>query len=227
MQEEQTPQEVFQKRQAHGIRATPDEEAMHQKAKAQYPELALSPGEYVLDVVSRHPIGLIFIWAIAAFLVVVMLALVPLYSLNRASVAQTFNIKLQNLPSPEVMVIPALILAAIFLVGGVIATYVYNRNRFYLTTESIIQFVQYSLFKSKQQVVNLINVEDVSADRIGILQHMLNYGTLRVSTQGEETIYHFQFVADPNVVVHRINDATEIAVQRLEGSKVPATELAA
>ena len=59
-------------------------------------------------------------------------------------------------------------------------------------------------------------MEDVSADQTGIIQQVLNYGTLRVSTQGQETIYHFRFVADPNTIVHNVNDATEIAIQRLE-----------
>lgn len=224
MEHNKTPQQVFQKRQAHAAQVTAEEQALHKDAREKYPELSLSPGEYVLEEVRRHPIGLIGIWAITGILMFVTVALVPLYSMSMDSVATTLQIK--QLPAPEVLVMPALLLAAIFALGGMIATYVYRQNRFYLTTESIIQFVQYSLFNSKQQVVNLINVEDVSADRIGVLQQLLDYGTLRLSTQGEETIYRFQYVASPNAVVHRINDATEIAIQRLEGSKVPPTELA-
>jgi len=222
------PQAVFRKRQGRAIRAqvTPEEEEMHEQAKKQYPLLSLSPGEYVLEVVRRHPIGLIAIWGITGFLVLLTMALVPLYAANLGAVADFLNIPAKNLPTAAVMSTPALILTAFFLLGGVIATYVYNQNRFYITTESIIQFVQFSLFKSKQQVVNLINVEDASADQTGILQQVLNYGTLRLSTQGEDTIYHFRFVANPNQVVHNINDATEIAIQRLEGSPVPPTELA-
>jgi hypothetical protein len=200
---------------------------MHERSVNQYPELSLSPGEYVLEVVRRHPIGLVGIWAITIFLVLVTLALVPLYGGSRGFVAQILGTSVNNLPSAVTMATPALILSAFFLLGGLIATYVYNANKFYITTESIIQFVQYSLFASKQQVVNLINVEDVSADQTGILQQVLNYGTLRVSTQGEETIYHFRFVADPNTIVHNVNDATEIAIQRLENSNYPPTELAA
>jgi len=223
------PSQVFRKRQAGAARAqvTPEEQEMHKQSKARYPELALSPGEYVLSVVRRHPIGLITIWAITAFLIVLTLALVPFYAASQGVIATTFAVPVKNLPSPMVMSLPVLILAGFFLLGGFIAAYVYQQNRFYITTESIVQFVQYSLFNSKQQVVNLINVEDVSADQTGIIQQVLNYGTLRLSTQGQETIYHFRFVASPNDVVHHINDATEIAIQRLEGSGFPVTELAA
>lgn len=224
----QSPTTVFRKRQARAARAnvTAEEQAMHEKSKQEYPLLSLSPGEYVLEVVRRHPIGLIAIWAVTAFLVILVMALVPFYGANLSFISQVTSVPVAKLPTAVTLATPALILAAFFLLGGAIAAYVYVQNRFYITTESIIQFVQYSLFNSKQQVVNLINVEDVSADQTGILQQVLNYGTLRLSTQGEETIYHFRFVANPNGVVHNVNDATEIAIQRLEGSSYPPTELA-
>ncbi len=222
------PHAVFRKRQHQSTRAqvTPEEQALHEEAKKQYPLLSLSPGEYVLETVRRHPIGLIGIWAITGFLVLVVLALVPFYATNMAAISDFFNVPVKNLPTAATIATPALIMVGFFLLGGAIATYVYQQNRFYITTESIIQFVQYSLFNSKKQMVNLINVEDASADQTGILQQVLNYGTLRLSTQGEETIYHFRFVANPNKIVHHINDATEIAIQRLEGSAMPPTELA-
>jgi len=219
---------VFQKRQQKHWRAkvTLEEQQLYEDSVRRYPELSLSPGEYVLEVVRRHPIGLIGIWAASGFLIVVALAIVPFYAANQAFFAQMFGTTIVKLPSPAVMVTPSLILLGFFSLGGFIATYVYLQNRFYITTESIVQFVQFSLFNSKRQMVNLINVEDASADQSGILQQVLNYGTLRLSTQGEETIYHFRFVANPNSVAHRINDATEVAIQRLEGADVPPTELA-
>ena len=223
-----SPHAVFQKRQHKAWRAkvSPEEQAMHEDSVTRYPELSLSPGEYVLEVVRRHPIGLIGIWAATGFLILVALAIVPFYAANQAFFAQMFGTTIAKLPSPAVMITPSLILLGFFSLGGFIATYVYLQNRFYITTESIVQFVQYSLFNSKRQMVNLINVEDASADQTGILQQVLNYGTLRLSTQGEETIYHFRFVANPNSVAHRINDATEVAIQRLEGTDMPPTELA-
>lgn len=219
---------AFKKRQQNTWRAkvTPEEQQLHEESVKKYPELSLSPGEYVLEVVRRHPIGLIGIWAATGFLVFLALALVPFYAANQAFFAQIFGTTVAKLPSPAVMIIPSLIFLGFVGLGGFIATYVYLQNRFYITTESIIQFVQFSLFNSKRQMVNLINVEDASADQTGILQQVLNYGTLRLSTQGEETIYRFRFVANPNSVAHGINDATEVAIQRLEGSDIPPTELA-
>lgn len=222
-----SPINVFRHRQTAVARAkiTLEEQAMHEQSARQYPQLALSPGEYVLEEVRRHPIGLVSIWAITALLVLVAFALVPLYSLNEGIFSEATLIPMDSLPSVTGITAVSFFLALLFLLGGVIAAFVYNGNRFYITTESIVQIVQYSLFNTKRQVVNLINVEDVSADQKGILQHLLNYGTLRLSTQGEDTIYHFRFVANPNDVVHKVHDATEIAIQRLEGGDYPATEL--
>jgi hypothetical protein len=223
-----SPHAVFHKRQDKHWRGkiSDEEQALHDKSQRAHPELSLSPGEYVLEVVRRHPIGLIGIWAATGFLILLALALVPFYAANIEVIARIFAVPVTSLPSPLLMATPSLILIGFFALGGAIATYVYQQNRFYITTESIVQFVQYSLFNSKRQMVNLINVEDTSADQTGILQQVLNYGTLRLSTQGEETVYHFRFVANPNSVVHRINDATEIAIGRLEGSAMPPTEVA-
>lgn len=198
------------------------DEARHRESVARFPELSLSPGEFVVETVRRHPIGIISIWAIVSFLVLVVLSLLPLYSFNQQMIAQIFMTDIAKLPSAAVLTVPALILAAFFGLGGLIATIVYEGNRFYLTNESVVQHVQTSLFNTKQQVVNLINVEDASSTQEGIIEQILNYGTLRLSTQGEETIYHFRFVYNPRRVVHTINDAVEIAVKKLEG--YPANE---
>lgn len=199
------------------IAPTPGEKSRHDEDVLKYPTLGLSAGEYVIEMVKRHPIGILSVWFVVILLVMLVFAALPAYSLNRAAIAQTLLMNAQDLPSAATLVTPAMILVAFFILGGVIATIVYNGNRFYLTNESIIQHVQYSLFDTKQQVVNLINVEDASADQTGIIEQIFNYGTLRISTQGEETIYHFRFVANPNRVVHVVNSATEVAVKRLEG----------
>lgn len=200
----------------------PEEHARHEESVRQFPELQLSAGEYVMQTVRRHPIGLLSIWAVAGLLIVLAFAILPLYAANQQFFADLFMTTSDKLPSALDLSVPVLIAVAFVALGGFIATYVYVNNRFYLTNESIVQHVQYSLFNTKQQVVNLINVEDASSTQNGILEQILNYGTLRLSTQGEETVYHFRFVANPKKVVHDINDATEIAVRRLEGAFPPS-----
>lgn len=197
-------------------------EAKHAESKKLYPELSLSRNEYVIETVRRHPIGLVSIWALVIFLVLIALVGLSFYEISRPELSAAFLINGGELPSAMVLFPGALLLSAFFVLGGVISTVVYNGNRFYLTNESIFQHVQSSLFTTRTQVVNLINVEDASNDQTGILQQVLNYGTLRLSTQGEETTYHFYYVANPKRIVGLVNDAAEKAVMRLEG--VPINE---
>lgn len=223
----QTPQPTAPRpmRRISPLDPTPEEIAKHDESQKRFPQLRLSPGEFVIEEVDRHPIGLISIWFVAGFLVLLALSVMPLYSSNMAFIAQLFMVQLDKMPSPSLLAVPALILSGFFVLGGFIATVVYRGNRFYLTSESVIQHVQYSLFNTKQQVVNLINVEDASSTQFGIIEQLLNYGTLRLSTQGEETIYSFRFVANPKKVVADVNDAMEIAVKRLDTSGTyPPTE---
>lgn len=201
---------------------TPEVEKHHNESKARFPYLSLSAGEYVIEEVRRHPIGLLSIWVIVGFLILVALAVAPFYGANQAFIAQIFMTTVDQLPAPALLFVPSILLVALFALGGMVATIIYNGNKFYITNESIVQYIQTGLFTTKQQVVNLINVEDASSEKVNIIEHLLNYGTLRLSTQGEETIYHFRFVADPQQVVHKINDASERAVKILQG--YPASE---
>jgi hypothetical protein len=201
---------------------TPELEAKHKESQKKFPNLSISAGEYVIQEVRRHPIGLLTIWAFVALLVLLTLGAVALYSTNQALVAQVFMTTIDALPSAALAATPALILSAFFVLGGVVGTIIYEGNKFYITSESIIQFIQTGLFTTKQQTVNLINVEDASSEQKGILQQVLNYGTLKLSTQGEETTYHFQYVSKPKKIVNEINDASERAVKILQG--FPASE---
>jgi hypothetical protein len=201
----------------HVVPITPEQEAKHRESKNKYPHLPLSHGEYVIEEVRRHPIGLLSIWFITLLLIGVVFAAVALYGMNRDYIASIFMADPNTIPSAAVMTIPAFILSAFFALGGIIATIVYEGNRFYITNESIVQLVQPSLFSTKQQVVNLINVEDASSEQANIIEQILNYGTINLSTQGEHTRYRFRFVANPKRVTQAVNDAAEKAVRVLQG----------
>lgn len=198
---------------------SPEIEAKHRDSVARYPEIRLSAGEYVIETVRRHPIGMVSIWAFVGLIVIIMLAIIPTYAINLEWLAHSVKVPVENMPSPLVIAAPALFVAVLAALGGLVSTYVYLGNRFYLTNESVIQHVKTSLFNNKTQVINLINVEDVSSEQNGIIQQLFGYGTIRLSTQGEETIYHFYYVANPQKVVNDINDTVEISMHKMGGNK--------
>lgn len=186
--------------------------AKHEESLGKYPRVHLSKGEYVVMEVRRHPIGLLSIWLSMGLLVVATLAVIPLYTMNRSGIASTLSFSVDKMPSDSAVTLLIFALAILFLLGGFVAMYVYNGNLFYLTNESIIQYVQSSIFSTKEQQINLVNIDDVSYRQQGIFQQVLNYGTVRVSTEGDErNPYVFYFVARPQIVVRTVNDAMEEA----------------
>jgi uncharacterized membrane protein YdbT with pleckstrin-like domain len=194
------------------IDVSPELMAKHEESRRKFPGIHLSKGEYIIVEVRRHPIGLVSIWALMLMLVAITLAVIPLYDANVGLIASVFDATIDKLPTAADITMPILALAGVFLMGGLIAVYVYNGNLFYLTNESIIQFIQNSIFSTKEQQINLVNVDDVSYKQQGILQQVLHYGTVRISTEGDErNPYVFYLVANPQVVTRTINDAMEEA----------------
>ncbi|HSX29793.1 MAG TPA: hypothetical protein VLE73_04520 [Candidatus Saccharimonadales bacterium] len=181
----------------------------HAESVKNFPSLNLSNGEYIISAVSRHPIGILRIWA-AAFLVI--LALIGLFSVlftqnTGSSVDTAFGTDVSSFNAIGIGVIAIMMILA--AIGALIGTYVYNNNRFYLTNESVIQEIQNSLFSKHEQTVSLANIEDASFEQSGIIPTLLNYGRIRLSTEGDETTYRFNYVADPKKHIAVLNNAVE------------------
>lgn len=201
------PQVVYMTRAVdpHQQEVSPEAKAKHDESTKRFPHLNLSDGEYVISAVKRHPIGLISIWSVVAIAVLVIFIGFPML-LNNSVIFGDRGLPANAIVSGGIMLLLA---AVLFVLGGVIATVVYQANRFYLTNESVIQHIQTSLFSKKDQTISLANIEDASYRQQGILQTLLNYGAIRLSTEGEETTYRFNFVANPKKEIDRLNNAVE------------------
>lgn len=176
----------------------------HDDSVANFRHLNLSEGEFVILDVKRHPIGLfapVFATGIALVAVLAGLIMYPADTATTGSLA--------SLPSYDMVVLPMLLVAALIVLGGSIAIWVYLQNHFYMTNESVIQEIQHSLFSRHEQTVSLGSIEDASFRQTGILQTMLDYGTVRLSTEGEETTYRFAYVKNPRRHVAILNNAIE------------------
>ncbi len=173
-----------------------------EESRKQYPALNLSDGEFVILDIKRHPIGLFLpVVATGAALLASAAALIlyPGSDITDGS----------GLPSFNQVLLPALLFMILLGVGGLIAVWVYLQNQFFLTNESVVQEIQHGLFSRHEQTVSLGSIEDASFRQVGIFQTMFNYGTIRLSTEGEETTYRFAFVADPRKQIAILNNAIE------------------
>lgn len=172
--------------------------ARHEQSRRRYPHLNLSKGEYIISAVSRHPIGLVQIWGAVLLLIGIMGVMLTTFFLDGAT-NDAIVTGLIGLGLVSVLV----------LLGGMVATYVYNSNRFFLTNESVIQEIQIGLFNRHEQTVSLSNIEDASYYQNNIIAHLFDYGTIRLSTEGDETTYRFNYVARPKQHIAVLNNAVE------------------
>ena len=101
------------------------------------------------------------------------------------------------------------------LIAGAVALRIYRGNRLYVTNRRVIQALMNSLVSSSLNAIDLASVEDVSFHQDGILQQVFHYGTLRLSTVGDETTYTFRYSdvsgEDLKAITKLISDAKKEA----------------
>lgn len=180
--------------------------ARHEESQKKYPQLNLSRGEYVINAVKRHPIGVLQIWFIVVLLILLFGATYAMLFLGQ-SPSELLSEGLNQEQSGAGLLLLAL--SVLIVMGGVVATYIYNANRFYLTNESVIQEIQTTLFSRHEQTVSLSNIEDASYKQNGVLPMIFDFGTIRLSTEGDETTYSFSYVAKPKKHIAVLNNAVE------------------
>lgn len=175
----------------------------HEHAVRLYPQLNLSEGEFVILDIKRHPIGMIIPISVTVFLIIFIMGFVVSYpSLVPDSL-------MASMPSHTSVFGVALLLILLVVLGGAASLWIYLQNQFFLTNESVIQEIQESLFSRHEQTVSLGSIEDASFRQTGIIQTIFNYGTIRLSTEGEETTYIFHYVANPRSQMAILHNAIE------------------
>lgn len=174
------------------------------RSRQSFPELNLSENEYIITSVKRHVIGLVAPIFIGLFLIAP--SIIALF--NSDNIAKSFEQNGNNVDTANIALPIFLFILLVFLVVYA-AYYIYTRNKFFLTNESVIQEIQTSLFSRREQTVSLANIEDSSYAKTGILQQIFNYGSIRLSTVGDENTYNFTYVINPERQIDILNNAVE------------------
>lgn len=182
-----------------------DSQRFHEESKRKYPFLNLSEGEYVIMAVRRHPIGLLMPVG-ATVLGIVFTYVLAFMFMGMSANGQTVG---ATMPTNAEMFGFASLVAILIGLFGYIYTWVYLQNKFFMTNESVIQEIQQSLFAKHEQTVSLGSIEDASFNQTNLLQTIFNYGSIRLSTEGEETTYRFHYVSNPKQQIATLNNAVE------------------
>ena len=152
------------------------------------PLKVMQPGERVLCEIRRHPIGLLGIYG--TFLLVVLAAVAVLVGARYIA--------------PDLTAQDRLLLGlgvGIFCVLMGLFTYVgasvYKGNRWIVTTDSITQVAQITLFNRQISQLSLANLEDVTVQQNGIAQTLFGYGNLRAESAGQRGKFVFRYCPRP------------------------------
>jgi len=170
-----------------------------------HPMVVLQPGERVVAIIKRHPFGILslYVMAMVGILVVTVLGFYFLPKLLESYGGDANVMFFSGL---------AIVIAALVLVLG-IATSVYWQNQWTVTSDSITQISQKSLFARQVSQLSMDNLEDVTVDQDGILQQLFNFGTLKVETAGERSKFQFIYCPRPNEYARRILEAHELFLE--------------
>lgn len=186
------------------VSVSPEMARRHQDSKRKYPFLNLTNGEYVVSDVDRHPVGIVFIWAltliVCGIIAVGWWLLLVHPGMTKPVIAPESVIPVSSFAAGLIIFIG--------LIGWSLAI-VYKGNKFFLTNESVIQEIQTSLFSKKEQTINLENIKDASFLQVSLVQQLFGYGTIKLSTEGDEQEYVFTLVSNPRKQIGVINNVVE------------------
>ena len=178
--------------------------ARHDRSVKKYPEITVDEDEYVVLSMRRHSLGyllnIIFSSIVAVFLISTWI--IVCFMPNPLPIPANFK--------PQLSVIFGSITLLLILLTY--ANYVaYRANRIVITNERAIQWISTTIMSQKKQVINLESIEDISYSRDGILQHLFDYGTVKLSTVGDESTYTFAFSPNPDKKAEFLSDVVEAA----------------
>jgi hypothetical protein len=166
------------------------------------PLSVMQPGEQTLCEIKRHPIGLIGVYGLSGLLVVGLA--VAVFGFAPMLITTVSRNQVLEIGSLLFFVVAMLVFGFVF-----VANKVYWGNRWVLTSDSITQISQRSLFDKQTSQLSLGNLEDVTVEQDGPLQHMYNFGLLRCETAGSRSKFVFMFCPNPNYYAKQILAARE------------------
>lgn len=161
----------------------------------------MQPGEQVICEINRHPIGIIGNY-IMGTLLLLFFAAGALIAPHFVSDAMRHNVTIWG--AGIFVIAAAFISLAMYIMAKV-----YKGNCWIVTSDSLTQVSQISLFSRQSSQLSLHNLEDVTVQQNGLIQSMFNFGTLRAETAGERSKFVFPFCPDPNARARDILMARE------------------
>ena len=175
-----------------------------------YPEIADDDNETLLADVRRHWLGRVAIFAGGGILILllIMFAAASPSLLNGAGLNVSTSVK-------GIIGLASVVVAVLIGLGTLVMLWIYNQNHMLITNENVIEVRQINLFSKKVSHLNMINVEDVTVLKKGVLQTAFNYGTMSIETAGEKDNFSFINTPTPDTYRRMVISAHEDAIDRV------------
>jgi hypothetical protein len=176
----------------------------HDRSEKDFPFLKLEDDEWVEFAFARAKICYILIFGAIASGLVIMLFAFLMVLIGQPSI---------DASGRNFMYMLLVILFVMGVACGAVATMVFRGNRMFITNKHVVQLVMKAPFAKSVNIIDLPSVEDASFRQMGFLQTFFHYGTLRLSTVGDETTYTFPYAdispADLKAISKLITTAKE------------------
>ena len=185
----------------------------HERSVKDFPGLRLEDDEYVEFAFSRAKICLLMIFMGTGFGLALILLAFLLVLMGQSMIDEMG----QNF---LFIILAALVSAALIIC--IIATRIYNGNKLFITNKRAIQMVMDSIVSKSVNIIDLVSIEDASFRQDSLLQNIFHYGTLRLSTVGDETTYTFKYSDITGEQLKAVTDLISAAKKR--GRKKKAAE---
>lgn len=164
------------------------------------PLKVMQPGERVICEIKRHSFGLMSMYSM--LLTIIIVAILVVIAAPHVFTSMTS----QDQAKLALAMVIVCVLTGLFTYIG---TTVYKGNRWIVTSDSITQVSQVSLFSKQTSQLSLANLEDVTVEQQGIFQSMFGFGRLRAETAGEKSKFVFDFCPRPTEYAKQIIAAHE------------------
>lgn len=104
-----------------------------------------------------------------------------------------------------------------WLVRGYFVWYRYQNDVWVITNQRLIDSLRRHWFHRQLASTDLVDIEDVSVHRAGLLRTMFNFGDLRCQTAGEQANFVLSGIPDPAHVLTVLDAARDRARRELRG----------
>lgn len=166
----------------------------------------LQPDEQVLAFCRRH-----WLYMYPSLALIALVAVVPVIALV---VLVDSTAGLDGVARWVVLGISVLWLGY-WLVRGYFRWYRYQNDAWLVTDQRLIDSLKRHWFHHQLASADLVDIEDVSVERSGMLETMFNFGDLRCQTAGEQANFVLGGIPDPAGVLTTLDAARDAARRNL------------